>query len=67
MNYKKVIKLIEDDGWREVRQVGSHKQFRHKTKKGIVTVAAHRLSDEIPPKTESSILKQAGLKIRKDI
>ena len=40
---------------------GSHRQFKHSTKVGTVTVAG-KPSIEIPPGTLSSILKQAGLK-----
>lgn len=42
-------------------QEGSHRQFVHPLKAGKVTVAGHE-SDDIPPKTLKSILKQAGLK-----
>lgn len=62
MKTKEIIKLIENDGWREVRQTGSHRHFRHQTKAGTVTVAVHRLNDDIARGTENSILKQAGLK-----
>ncbi len=62
MKAKEIIKLVEEDGWYQVRQKGSHRQFKHNIKKGLVTVAAHRLSDELAPGTENSILKQAGLK-----
>lgn len=62
MNYKKIIKLIEKDGWVHVRTTGSHKHYRHPIKKGTVTVAGHRKTDEIPIGTEKSILKQAGLR-----
>jgi predicted RNA binding protein YcfA (HicA-like mRNA interferase family) len=41
---------------------GSHKQYKHKTKKGLVTIAAHKMSDEIGPKTLNSIFKQAQIK-----
>jgi len=40
---------------------GSHMQFKHPTKKGVVTIANHGLSDDIAKGTESSILKQAQL------
>ena len=62
MKTKDILKLIEGDGWFLVRQKGSHKQYKHKTKKGLVTIAAHKLSDEIAPGTLNSILKQAQLK-----
>lgn len=62
MKVKEVIKLIEDDGWYLSRQKGSHKQFKHSKKKGLVTISGHKLSDEIARGTLNSILKQAQLK-----
>lgn len=59
MKVKEIIKLIEDGGWRLRRTKGSHRQYKHSTKKGLVTVAGH-LSDEWAPKTIKSIFKQAG-------
>ena len=55
------IKRIEADGWREVGTKGSHRQFKHATKAGRVTIAGHP-SDDLAPGTYNSILKQAGLK-----
>lgn len=60
MKYKEVLKVIDKDGWILVNQVGSHKQFKHPTKKGRVTIAG-KPNDDIPPKTLKSILTQAGL------
>ncbi len=62
MKVKEIIKLIEADGWCLARQKGSHMQFKHPKKKGLVTVAAHKMSDDIPKGTEGSIMKQAQLK-----
>lgn len=62
MKTKEIIKLITADGWQEVRQTGSHRHYRHPDKKGTVTIAVHRMTDDIPKGTENSILKQAGLK-----
>jgi predicted RNA binding protein YcfA (HicA-like mRNA interferase family) len=56
-----VLKLLEDDGWYLARTKGSHRQFKHLTKSGTVTVAG-KLSVDVPPGTLNSILKQAGLK-----
>jgi len=56
-----VINLIEKDGWYLVRTRGSHRQYKHPTKAGLVTVPG-KLSDELAPGTLNSILKQAGLK-----
>jgi len=58
---REAIKLIEADGWREVRTKGSHRQFKHPTRAGRVTVAGNA-SDDLAPGTYNSILKQAGLK-----
>ena len=61
MNSRAVIRVLKKDGWYEVNQVGSHKQFKHPTKKGRVTVP-HPTRD-IPTGTLKSIEKQAGLKL----
>lgn len=61
MKIKEVLKLIETDGWYQVAQRGSHRQFKHNTKKGRVTVAG-KPSDDIDKGTLNSIFKQAGLK-----
>jgi predicted RNA binding protein YcfA (HicA-like mRNA interferase family) len=60
VNVRDAIRLIERDGWLQVRQKGSHRQYHHGKKPGTVTIAGH-LSMELDPKTEKSILKQAGL------
>jgi predicted RNA binding protein YcfA (HicA-like mRNA interferase family) len=61
MKVRQVVKLIEADGWRLVRQRGSHRQFKHATKPGRVTVAGND-SDDVKAGTLASILRQAGLK-----
>jgi predicted RNA binding protein YcfA (HicA-like mRNA interferase family) len=61
MRVKDVIKLLEGDGWYLVRTKGSHRQFKHPSKLGLVTVSG-KLSVDVPPGTLNSILKQAGLK-----
>ncbi|MBS3873707.1 MAG: type II toxin-antitoxin system HicA family toxin [Firmicutes bacterium] len=62
MKVREVLKLLHQDGWREVesRTRGSHIQLKHPMKKGKVTVPNH--SGDIPPGTLNSVLKQAGLK-----
>jgi predicted RNA binding protein YcfA (HicA-like mRNA interferase family) len=62
MNSRGVIKVLQKDGWYEVNQVGSHKQFKHATKPGRVTVL-HPKRD-IPIGTLKSIEKQAGIKLK---
>ncbi|MGA2589303.1 MAG: type II toxin-antitoxin system HicA family toxin [Bryobacteraceae bacterium] len=61
MKVRDAIKLVERDGWVLVNFEGSHRQFKHPTKKGRVTVAGHPSMD-LDPKTRNSILRQAGLK-----
>jgi predicted RNA binding protein YcfA (HicA-like mRNA interferase family) len=58
---QELLARLESDGWFQVRQKGSHRQFHHPTKPGTVTVAG-KPSLEVPPGTLNSILKQAGLK-----
>ena len=54
--------MIEKDGWQLVRQKGSHKQYKHTIKQGLVTIACHKESDEVKKGTLHSILKQAQIK-----
>jgi len=61
MTYKEIIKIIEDDGWYLSRQKGSHKQYKHPKKLGLVTIAHHGITEKIAPKMLSSILKQAQI------
>ena len=56
-----LIKQLELDGWVQVRQRGSHRQFRHPSKTGTVTVAGKESAD-VPTGTLNSVLKHAGLK-----
>lgn len=63
MKYRNVMKQIEADGWRLVRTVGAHMQFRHPTKAGTVTIAGGgKLNRDVPIGTLKSIMRQAGLK-----
>jgi predicted RNA binding protein YcfA (HicA-like mRNA interferase family) len=56
-----LIRLLESDGWVLTRTRGSHRQFNHPIKAGLVTVAG-QAGDEIAKGTLNSVLKQAGLK-----
>jgi len=56
-----ILRMLTDDGWVRVSTRGSHRQFKHPTKPGRVTVHG-KPSDNIAPGTLSSILKQSGLK-----
>ncbi len=60
MKVREVLRLLTDDGWVQVAQKGSHRQFKHSLKPGKVTVPG-KMSDDLPPGTFKSILRQAGL------
>lgn len=60
MKVRDVLKMLRSDGWVLRNQEGSHRQFIHPKKPGKVTVAGHE-SDEMPPKTQKSIMKQAAI------
>ena len=61
MSSLEVIRELLKNGWFEVAQVGSHKQFKHASKVGRVTVP-HPKRD-LPVGTLKSIEKQAGIKL----
>ncbi|MEE8261998.1 MAG: type II toxin-antitoxin system HicA family toxin [Gammaproteobacteria bacterium] len=61
MNVRAVLRMLRDDGWIDVARRGSHRQFKHQSKSGRVTVPG-KPSDDLAPGTLNSILKQAGLK-----
>jgi predicted RNA binding protein YcfA (HicA-like mRNA interferase family) len=62
MRSSEVIKILKADGWKEVRQKGSHKHFRHATKPGTVTVPHPK--SEMAIGTLKCIERQSGLKLR---
>lgn len=55
-----IIRILREHGWYEVRQAGSHKQFKHPAKPGLVTVPVH--SGDLDPRTVRSIFRQAGIR-----
>ncbi|HZR65310.1 MAG TPA: type II toxin-antitoxin system HicA family toxin [Terriglobales bacterium] len=61
MKVRDVIKLLEQDGWFLDRTRGSHRQYKHLTKQGLVTLPG-KPGDELAAGTLNSVLKQAGLK-----
>ena len=56
-----VLKMLQKDGWYQVAHEGSHRQFKHPTKKGRVTVNGHP-KDTLSQMLLNSIWKQAGWK-----
>ncbi len=61
MKVREVIRMLEEDGWHVVATRGSHRQFKHLSKPGRVTVAGN-LGHDLAKGTLNSIMKQAGLK-----
>ncbi len=61
MKVREVIRHLERDGWVLVVTRGSHRQFKHPTKPGRVTVSGN-LGDDMPKGTFASVKRQAGLK-----
>ncbi|WP_419805587.1 type II toxin-antitoxin system HicA family toxin [Terriglobus sp.] len=65
MKVREILRLLHDDGWRLDRQCGSHRQFKHPAKSGVVTVAGHP-SIELKEGTQKSILKAGGPRAMKE-
>jgi len=60
MKIREVIKLLEKAGWLLSRTKGSHRQYKHPAKPGLVTISGHP-NEDVAPGTLNSIFKQAGL------
>jgi predicted RNA binding protein YcfA (HicA-like mRNA interferase family) len=58
---REVIRMLEREGWRLVRRRGSHRQFKHPFRPGVVTIAGAEGSD-LPIGTLKSIFRQAGIR-----
>ncbi|MGB8495074.1 MAG: type II toxin-antitoxin system HicA family toxin [Candidatus Acidiferrum sp.] len=61
MKVRDVIRLLEADGWYLARIRGSHRQYKHPAKRGLVTLAG-KPGEDVAPGTLNSVMKQAGLK-----
>jgi predicted RNA binding protein YcfA (HicA-like mRNA interferase family) len=62
MNSREVIRLLQQSGWQQVAQKGSHVQFKHPDKSGRVTVP--HPNQDVPIGTLRSIEKQAQMKLK---
>ena len=60
MVVREIETILKENGWQLSRQIGSHRQFKHPTKSGKVTVPFHR--GDLDKGTVKSIFKQAGIK-----
>ena len=59
MKVSEVLRRLRDDGWFRVKAKGGHRQFRHPTRPGRVTVSG-KPSHTVPAGTLESISRQAG-------
>lgn len=64
MKARDVIRILLADGWYEVDGRGSHRNFKHPTKPGKVTVSEHKGRDLLD-RDVFSIERQSGLKLRR--
>ena len=60
MKVREIVKLIEADGWYRIKARGGHRQYKHPTKRGRVTIPG-AMSADLDEKTQRSIRRQAGL------
>jgi predicted RNA binding protein YcfA (HicA-like mRNA interferase family) len=61
MKVREVVRLLEKNGWVEMRSRGSHRHFKHATQPSVITVPGND-GKELAPGTLNDILKKAGLK-----
>jgi predicted RNA binding protein YcfA (HicA-like mRNA interferase family) len=61
MKVREIIRTLVRNGWFLVVTKGSHRQFKHPTRPGRVTVSGG-LGDDMPKGTLASVLRQAGLR-----
>lgn len=59
MRFREIESMILINGWYQVKQKGSHHQYKHPTKLGKVTIPEH--GGDLNSDTVKSIMKQAGL------
>lgn len=61
MKVRELVRRVEQDGWYKMGQEGSHRQYKHLTKRGKVTISGN-MGKDVPIGTLNAVLKQAGLK-----
>ncbi|HOC43052.1 MAG TPA: type II toxin-antitoxin system HicA family toxin [Thermoanaerobaculales bacterium] len=61
MKVRDAVRMLKAHGWHLARTRGSHRQYKHQERPGLVTVPG-KPGDELAAGTLRSILKQAGLK-----
>jgi predicted RNA binding protein YcfA (HicA-like mRNA interferase family) len=61
MKVRELIRLLEKNGWQEMRSKGSHRHFKRANERAVITVPGNDGKD-LAPGTLNAILKKAGLK-----
>ncbi len=61
MKVTELLRLLAKEGWYIAGIKGSHRQLKHPTRSGLITVAG-KPSDEIIKGTFGSILRMSGMK-----
>lgn len=61
MEARHLLKALKDDGWYLGDAEDGVRQYVHRKKAGVITVAA-RYGDELGPETEAAITTHAGLR-----
>jgi predicted RNA binding protein YcfA (HicA-like mRNA interferase family) len=61
LKVREVVRLLEQNGWVEMRSKGSHRHFKHTAHRFVITVPGQD-GKELAPGTLNAILKMAGLK-----
>lgn len=57
---REAIETVQKDGWEQKYMDGSHRQFKHPTKSGKVTIPGHK-GEDLRPEIWQSILRQAQI------
>lgn len=63
MKVKEVVKRLEEDGWYQLRQESSHRNFRKEDNPNVVTVPGQD-RDDVSPGVLSDIRRKTGLTLR---
>lgn len=62
---REILRVLKGDRWVLLRQKGSHQQYAHPTKKGLVTGSFHSNNDDLHPRIAKIIFNPAGLREEK--
>jgi len=62
MKVREIINRIEAVGWAKVKSRGGHRQFKHPTRPGRVTISGG-LGDDMPIGTLKNVEKQSGVRL----